>query len=80
MSELHARIASAIARVRSMTINNGEPTDFDRSRADAVLAEIGTTHILMDRDEAMHLYDVLMAANKTMAARKLFDLLEEQKP
>ena len=67
-ADLHARVDNAIARVKATRA------------ADEVLAEIGTTHILMDRDEAMHLYHVLMAANKTMAARKLFDLLEEQQP
>jgi len=41
----------------------------------AVLEEIQTTHYLLERDKALHLFNVLMAANKTHAAMYLHGAL-----
>lgn len=68
MPDLRTRIDAAIARVKASRA------------ADEVLAEIASTHVLIDRDEAMNLYNVLMSVDKRTAARTLLELMEGQRP
>lgn len=37
---------------------------------------VAKTHILIDRDEAMHWYTVMQAAGKTVLAKRMLDCLD----
>ncbi len=57
-ADLESRVFLAIAK----TMPTKQPA--------AVLDEIQKTHVLIDRETALYVYDVLMAANKTTAAMR----------
>lgn len=59
MTDLESRIFLAIA--------GAKPSQ----QLAAVLAEIALTHAMIERDKAIHLFNVLMAANKPQAAMYL---------
>lgn len=62
-ADLESRVFLAIAK----TMPTKQPA--------AVIEEIETTHYLLERAKALHLFNVLMAANKTRAAMYLHGAL-----